>query len=399
MKGLYYLLCLLFFMFSIYKCEAKSYTCIPTGDTTNIEHQFSKIIRLDIDTFKVPFVNGKYWETGILTFRSNFTFILDSGVVLFVQKGIFPLDTISYGLFRLNNLNYINIVGYGAIIQFDINEYTAGEWRHCIFIEGSNHINIYGLSIVECSGDAICINWNSAVAYSEFIRIKDVLCDANARQGISIISAKKVLIEHCIFQYTGKKNHHQLASAGPWAGIDLEPDNDLQFLADITINDCVFNNNKGDGFLLAYGGQINTVNLNRNQFYNNNRSAFAFVGILRGYKGLISIKESLVWGKQECAFFVRDWNSTKQKIVIDQLTIKGSQIQTPFYFLVTPQLKTLRSGNFSCKRLILVDWNSDKIIVKEGENVIHQFEQIDIKGISQNTIRDSKNKDVRIFIK
>ena len=397
MKGLYNILCLLFFMFSIYKSDAKSYTCIPTGDTTNIEHQFSKVIRLDIDTFKVPFVNGKYWETGILTFRSNLTFILDSGVILHVQKSIFPLDTISYGLIRVNNLHHVSIIGYGATIQFDINEYSAGEWRHCIFLEGANTIYIYGLSIVECSGDAICINWNSAVAYSKNIYIKDIVCDANARQGISIISAKNVFIQNSIFKNTGKKNHHQLALAGPWAGIDLEPDDDSQFLENINITNCVFENNKGDGFLVAFGGQINTVKLKHNQFFNNKRSALAFIGKLRGIKGSFSIKETSVWGNQECVFYIRDWNITNQKIAVNQLSIQGSQIDKAFNFIITPQFTKPTFGNFTCKRLTLSQWGSKEIMVVEGENKTRTFQNILIKGVSENATRESEV--VNIFVK
>jgi hypothetical protein len=61
------------------------------------------------------------------------------------------------------------------------------------------------------------------------------VADNNYRQGISVITAKNLLIENCVFKNTG--------GTAPSAGIDLEPNRSDESLANIIVRNCVFENN------------------------------------------------------------------------------------------------------------------------------------------------------------
>lgn len=63
------------------------------------------------------------------------------------------------------------------------------------------------------------------------------------RQGISVISAKKLLIEDCTFQKTD--------GTAPRAGIDFEPNGPDESLTDCVVRNCTFRENAGYGMLFA----------------------------------------------------------------------------------------------------------------------------------------------------
>ena len=65
--------------------------------------------------------------------------------------------------------------------------------------------------------------------------IKDVVTDNCYRQGISVISARNLLIENNVFKNTG--------GTPPGAGIDLEPNRPDEKLVNVIIRNNIFDNN------------------------------------------------------------------------------------------------------------------------------------------------------------
>ena len=67
--------------------------------------------------------------------------------------------------------------------------------------------------------------------------IRDVVCDRNYRQGISVITAENLLIENCLLKNT--------AGTAPAAGIDFEPNHASERLVNCVMRNCTIENNQG----------------------------------------------------------------------------------------------------------------------------------------------------------
>jgi hypothetical protein len=384
----------IFYVISLWLClassaQSKQFVFIRLGDTTSISEQYNRIRKDEkVDTFIVPFVSNTYWETGVLVLRSKQTFLLDSGVIIHAQKNCFPNPNTSYGLFRLNNIDDVHIKGENALIDLGINEYKDGEWRHAFFMEGVNNFTMSGITIKGAAGDGICINWNSARLYSEHIVLQNLVFEDNARQGISVISAKNLLIENCVFKNTGRSNHHQLAAHGPWCGIDLEPDSVMQRLENITIKNCTFENNKGDGLLIAFAGGLNRVVIKECTFKDNNRSAIALIGPVRGSRGSFNIQDIDISGKHTYGFYIRDWTYTKQQVLIDDVNIIG-EVSHLCWFGSTEKSDTMKLGNIRISNVRLGRNMDGSLIEKVGKK---NYSKTKLKGTMHSNGMSSTKK-------
>ena len=110
-------------------------------------------------------------------------------------------------------------------------------------LQSCTNVRIYGLTLAESGGDGIYLGTATGSVPSKDIVIKDVVCDKNYRQGISVINAENLLIEDCVLSNT--------AGTAPAAGIDFEPNAPGERLVNCTLRRVVSQNNAGGGFLLA----------------------------------------------------------------------------------------------------------------------------------------------------
>ena len=171
--------------------------------------------------------------------RSNTSLQLAPGVVIQAASGYGELDC----LLTIKDATNVTISGYGATIQMPKQEYTEGQWRHALNINGSTEVVIQGLNCNNSGGDGVYISGGSIKPYSENIVIKDVTCDNNLRQGMSVISAQNLLVSQCRFTNT--------SGTGPQDGIDIEPYLPTHRLVNIRIADCVTSGNAGDGVCVS----------------------------------------------------------------------------------------------------------------------------------------------------
>ncbi|NQT86168.1 right-handed parallel beta-helix repeat-containing protein, partial [bacterium] len=95
----------------------------------------------------------------------------------------------------------------------------------------------------ESGGDGIYLGVSQRGVTNKNILIQDVVCDANHRQGISVISAEDLLIENTIMRNT--------SGTAPQAGIDFEPNHAGEKLVRCVMRNCLTENNAGDGYLFA----------------------------------------------------------------------------------------------------------------------------------------------------
>ncbi len=197
----------------------------------------SRVPRLIVDDTGAP------WVTDRLTLVSDQEIVFERGVALLAKPGAFTGK--ADALVSLTALTNVTLRGYGATLRmrradYDAPPYAKAEWRHVLAIKSSVNIKVYGLTLAESGGDGIYLGCLKAEWPNRDIHIKDVVCDRNYRQGISVISAEHLLIENTVMRDT--------AGTPPAAGIDFEPNQSGERLRNCVMRDCLTENNQGDGY-------------------------------------------------------------------------------------------------------------------------------------------------------
>ena len=231
--------------FTIGICKASSVKASTFGWTaTNATSAFVNAIKSATDTIIIDLQTSD-WMINPTSFDKlkNKTIIFENGVNLVARLGAF--NNVSASLFMLYEANNIKIIGYGATFKMQKAEYVAlsnSEQRHCIRLTSCSNIEIYGLKLMDSGGDGIIISNYTGIAYQRYcenVLLKDIWCDNNYRQGISIISAQHLRVENCWFTNT--------SGTAPQAGVDIEPNNVFERLIDIVFDKCRFIGNAGGG--------------------------------------------------------------------------------------------------------------------------------------------------------
>jgi len=211
----------------------------PEDSTASLQAAInSGVPRLIVDKRSGP------WIVTPMTLVSNQEIVFEEGVEVLAKRGEFKGANDS--LFRATNLKNITLSGYGATWRmwrddYDNPElYKKAEWRMCLAIGGCTNMKVLGLTLTESGGDGIYLGAGKVT--NKDIFIKDVTCDRNYRQGISVITAENLLIEGCTLNNTDGTN--------PRAGIDFEPNHPEQRLVNCIMRNCVMKNNAGNGIAL-----------------------------------------------------------------------------------------------------------------------------------------------------
>lgn len=191
---------------------------------------------------------GKPWIVTPLFVESGKEIVFEKGVIIAAKSGSFLGRNDS--LFTIANKENVTINGYGAEFVMRKQDYVRApykkaEWRNGITILGSNNIKIYGVKLTSSGGDGIYIGrgtGNNGLPNCDQIHIKDVVCDNNYRQGVSVVSVSNLLIENSTFKGTD--------GTPPQAGIDFEPNRPDEILRNCKIKKCVVSDNTGYGILI-----------------------------------------------------------------------------------------------------------------------------------------------------
>lgn len=192
-------------------------------------------------------------EGGTIYFSNNKTYMVDSNTTITLRSNVniyipencivkaLPNDQGGYEVFKGENISNFKIYGGGTIAgERDEHTGSTGEWGFGIQLNGVNDYTISDIRITDCWGDGIYLGSSTTQVYCENGLIENVDSYDNRRQGASIISAKNLLIRNCIFRDTN--------GVAPESGIDFEPNNDLEFLENIILENVVTRNNLGQGF-------------------------------------------------------------------------------------------------------------------------------------------------------
>lgn len=186
---------------------------------------------------------GAPWIVDKIQLVSNQEILFEEGVVVIAKKGAFKGKGDS--LFTASLKSNITLNGYKATLRMHKSDYAGegyekAEWRHALSILSCSNIRVYGLTLAKSGGDGIYLGVAKKGVTNSDIHIKDVVCDANYRQGISVISARNLLIEDCVLKNT--------SGTPPAAGIDFEPNHPSEELVNCVMRNCITKDNDGDGY-------------------------------------------------------------------------------------------------------------------------------------------------------
>ena len=158
------------------------------------------------------------WVSLPLRGASKQELFFEPGVELVAKKGAFLGKEESLITFR--DAEGVSLVGHGATLRMHKSDYfqppyEKSEWRHALSIHSCRRVKIEGIAIRDSGGDAIYIGRKGRrkMPYCEDVVIRDVLCDGNNRQGISVISVKNLLIERCRLNNTSGSNPQAISSS------------------------------------------------------------------------------------------------------------------------------------------------------------------------------------------
>lgn len=231
--------------------------------------------------------------------------------------------------------------------------YTAGESRHCISVRGARNAVIQGFELVRSGGDGITLNNktdNLTPPYNTVI--KDVICDDNHRQGMSIISADTVTVTNCIFRRTN--------GTKPQAGVDIEPSRVTDTIRGIRFFGCEFSDNAGNNV------EINLNRLNRANLppvdvsfdsclisgawlsaQTNGMAFFSVAPPPNGPTGSIVVKNTVIRDTARAGVRFSAWAADRIPITMDNVTFSGCNpaANWPIVLFTTDSSTTIVHGD------------------------------------------------------
>lgn len=185
---------------------------------------------------------GKPWIVRPIRLASNQEIVFEPGVEVVAKRGEFKGG--SDCLFSADNATNITLRGRATLRMwrqdYSRPPYQKAEWRMVLSFCSCSNVRVEGLTLAESGGDGIYLGTATKGVTNKNITIKDVICDSNYRQGISVITAENLLIENTIMRNT--------AGTNPESGIDFEPNGPDERLVNIVVRNCRTENNAGQGY-------------------------------------------------------------------------------------------------------------------------------------------------------
>ncbi len=269
---------------------------------------------------------GKPWIVSrTIRLASNQEIVFEAGVVLAAMRGKFlaPSEPLVQAAGRQN----ITLRGEGATFRMNKEDYTKppykkGEWRHTLEIVGSTNVQVLGLTLRDSGGDGIYLGATQKQNYCRDIVIRNVTCDNNHRQGISVISAENLLIEDCRLLNT--------RGTAPQAGIDLEPNLVEERLVNCVIRRCLVEDNVGPGiygYLKPLSAESRPLSIRIEGCTVRRCGAFGIgVGAIRdaGPKGLVQFEDVAVEGIDGPGAYVFDKSAEAADVRFVRCTFKDT---------------------------------------------------------------------------
>lgn len=189
---------------------------------------------------------GSDWIVRPLFLASNQEVVFADGVVLTAKSGAFRGTHDC--LFTGDRVSNVKLRGTNAVLRmrkadYTTSHYSVSEFRHVLSLQGVSNVQVTGLSLQSSGGDGLYIGPGEDRAHAPSRNMLIQNCDMynNHRQGISVLSAENLTIDHCTIRGT--------IGTAPQAAMDLEPDDPGDMLVNVNITNCTCTGNAGSGFM------------------------------------------------------------------------------------------------------------------------------------------------------
>ncbi len=181
--------------------------------------------------------------------------LIPSSHSIILLKGVLSLEGNNYKSYQIIDIrNKKDVTVKGGRIVGDVGRHTyidgtSSEWGMGVNIMQSVDVTLSDIYITGCTGDGIYISGGSEPSIgiydnaSKNVVIRNVTCDDNRRQGLSIIHVDGLTVSDCSFINTGKTEF-----AEPGHGIDIEPNvtnGRNMSVRNLVVDNCVIANNAG----------------------------------------------------------------------------------------------------------------------------------------------------------
>lgn len=317
-----------------------------------------------------PVIDGKAypWIVRPLTVKGNREIVFAQNAELFAKQGEFLKrnDCLVSVVGQENVTLRAEKAGTATLrmrkTDYHKEPYLKAEWRHTLNIKSSTNIVVDGLNLVDSGGDGIYLGKSIPGVTNKNVTIRNVVCDGNNRQGISVITAENLLIENTILRNTW--------GTAPQAGIDFEPNQDDEKLANCVMRNCVCENNAGAGIdmyipnLKRKSGDISIV-LDNVVSRNNARASVALTVSNtqdESLTGRIAIR-NCCFENDRGGIQIRSLAQNGATVEIENTTLKGCAIhpdekakvyQSPIHLSSRP-LDETAFGTLTIKNVTIID--------------------------------------------
>ena len=221
----------------------------PRGDRVKVSDFDTVQAALDSGARTIVFdkAHSPFVVPDTLKVRADSELVFEDGAELVAERGRFR--TIRSSLLKICGVSNVVVRGQGGrgVLRMWREDYDAkrgkgpnaqgyswSEWRHAVSIGGSRNVRLENLLIERSGGDGIstgdCVG----------LTIRNVICDRNYRQGLSMCGGDDFLAEGCVFSNT--------KGTAPQSGVDIEPWKPSHTLRNVVFRDCLSTNNAAAGF-------------------------------------------------------------------------------------------------------------------------------------------------------
>ena len=347
-----------------------------------------------------PVIDGKTypWIVRPLDVKGNREIVFAQNAELLAKKGEFlgKADSLAKIVGQSNVTLRAEKAGTATFrmrkTDYHKEPYLKAEWRHALNIKSSTNIVVDGLNLVDSGGDGIYLGKSMHGVTNKNVTIRNVVCDGNNRQGISVITAENLLIENTVLRNT--------QGTAPQAGIDFEPNQDDEKLANCVMRNCVCENNAGAGIdmylpnLKRKSGDVGIV-LDNVVSRNNARASVALTVNNTEDESLTGriVFRNCRFENDRGGFQLRAVAQNGATIEIENTTLKGCGVlpneKNPAY--QSPILISSRAsdetpfGTVTFKNVTIID----DCTGLDGERPLMEFKDYSINGYGVNNVSGS----------
>jgi hypothetical protein len=351
----------------------------------------------------------KPWYTLPLKGRSNQTIIFEDGAVICAKRGAFKSR-----FEKLISFDYCtNVVIKGKnpkacgfkMWRKDYNNkkrYKKAEWRHAISMMSCENILIDGIGICESGGDGVYIAPDNLNRISRNITIRNCVIDKNYRQGISVISVDGLLVEDTELTDTW--------GTAPAAGIDFEPNGELENIKNIVVRRCRISGNQGTGILIPmwyYSPKTAPVSmLFEDCVVDGNKHSFSYCIGERGMDeacdtGSVIVRNCRFVNSRENAVKVVHSTNRGGRLLFENVTVENcglkNLLKPDFDIRIKTHTEcdpfTYAFTNVTVRRSVqrpVLDWTDKEIIYKGHPSVVMGEISVETAGVSEIVRFDDK---------